>query len=73
MTADRPPIADQDAHDQRVHLDAQIRALTDKIRDEAPRAALQDRQRDLVELRNLQAARRRAFRREVGWADPDSQ
>lgn len=68
MTApDQPRIVDQAAHAERVQLDAQIRALTDTLRSEVRTAKPQEHQRGLLELRNLQAARRAAFRREVGW------
>lgn len=70
MTApNQPRIVDEAAHADRVQLDAQIRALTDRLRSEVRTAKPQDHQRGLLDLQDLQAARRAAFRREVGWKE----
>ena len=65
MTTDSP-IVDSDAHEQRVALDREIRELTDHLAEVArtDRTAYAAERRKLIDL---QAQRRDAYRREVGW------
>lgn len=63
MTADRPRIVDQEAHAERVALDAQIRALTDRLAAQARQGS----NSGAKELLDLQRQRADAFRRETGW------
>lgn len=64
---DRPPVVDEGAHAERVALDHQIRALTEKLSMGGSSIRLEEHRQGLLKLQELQDRRRDAFRREVGW------
>ncbi|WP_416565086.1 hypothetical protein [Nocardia testacea] len=62
-----PRIVDQAAHEERVALDVQIRELTDQLARMTSTSERLAHHQGLTQLRELQASRKAALRREVGW------
>lgn len=62
----QPRVVDQEAHEQRVALDAEIRELTDRLATMTSPSERLAHHRGLMDLQKLQVDRRAALRREVG-------
>lgn len=62
----QPRVVNQEAHERRVALDAEIRELTERLAKMTAPSERLTHHRGLLDLQRLQAERKAALRREVG-------